>query len=47
MAQIRWSVHWAACESGLLATGWGGHGQTTIRYKHSNGRGAGIDIALM
>jgi hypothetical protein len=24
MAQIRWSVCWAACESGLLATGWGG-----------------------
>jgi hypothetical protein len=43
-AQIGWSVRWAACESGLLATGWGGRGRTNIWYKHSSSRGVGADI---
>jgi hypothetical protein len=42
MAQIRWSVRWAACDTGLSQSGLGGRGWTDIWYKHSNGRGTAL-----
>jgi hypothetical protein len=44
-AQIRWSVRWAACDTGLSQSGSGGCRQTSIWYKHSSSRVDGADIS--